>query len=239
MSFFEAFHRLTWTTVPSNSKGNYGKGIMAHCLYLTYNVDTSISFVHSKTLAANQSFVPIAMQNAEAKVKARLLHLQCERVWDTNIAVHGHPVLVGQGNLGSFPHPLIVMEEHSHFTWLVPIKHSNKVEYKTCYSIILRLKDHQNFILLRRFATHSNRGQSIRKARMIAEKQYRQMAESNSVYPVIYRCSIPGRKPNLNDNVDFDMVDELGRQVYPPIRTEEEEAMMKAELDDELKQYFA
>lgn len=53
-----------------------------------------------------------------------------------------------------------------------------------------------------------------------------------------YRCSEKGREPNLKDEVDFDMADEQGRPIYPPIRTKGEEDYMKREMDDELDAYF-
>jgi hypothetical protein len=54
-----------------------------------------------------------------------------------------------------------------------------------------------------------------------------------------YACSVPGREPNMKDYVDFDMTDKHGNQVYPPLRTKEEEKRMNEQMDEELDEYFS
>jgi hypothetical protein len=64
-------------------------------------------------------------------------------------------------------------------------------------------------------------------------------APHNKTFKPKYACSVPGREPNLKDDVDFDMTDKHGKQVYPPIRTKEEEKKMIEQMDEELDEYFS
>lgn len=204
----------------------------AETIYVVYDYGQNINHYLASASCLNKKELPKVFKAVEKLVEAKMI-LDIYESWrPTYMGEMKRPIrFISQGDLKSFAIPDVISENHSHFSWRKP-----NGKYVTGYSIVIQMRGYNDTVILKGFASHRNKGESIRRARKVAENSFElgdgvMLRNTNS-------CTEPGRKPNMSDNVDFDMTDKYGYPIYPPIRTKEEEKAMHDEMDRELEAYF-